>query len=311
MLELILVPLDGSDASEAAIKAIALIPSRRVRLLAVKSETADLTAICSAERDCEAYLERVAEPLRRQGRKVDTVVAFGAPAQLIVAAAAIADLVVMASHGRGTMGAFVLGSVASWVARHAPVPTMIVRTGDYPVKLVSLTRIVVPLDGSPLAEAALPAAAELASALGLPVHVVHVVDVDVWRATVQAGAIAAEAYAEKQASRLRHASGYLATQVQNLRHRGLVADSELRTGSPIAELLAAIHEGDAVVLAPHDRGGLQRWFLGSVADELIHRAAGPVVIVRPTALDADLPRDDRSAATRATSVAMRLAGGAL
>jgi nucleotide-binding universal stress UspA family protein len=293
MFKLILVPLDGSEASEVALGAAELIPSRRVRLLAVESEMLNQTALRTAERDCQAHLDRVAEPLRRQGRKVDTVVVFGGPAQLIVAAAATADLVVMASHGRDTMGAFVLGSVANWVARHAPVPTMIVRTGNNPVKPVPLTRIVVPLDGSPLAEAALPAATELAGTRGLPVHLVRVLDdVDAQRATARAGA-------------------YLAARVQQIRNRDPVADSDLRTDPPVVEHLAAIGKGDPLVLATHDRGGLQRRILGSMADKLIPRAASPVVIVRATAPGVGHQRDGKSAIARSTSGSASLAGSAL
>jgi nucleotide-binding universal stress UspA family protein len=165
---------------------------------------------------------------------------------------------------------------------------------------------------SPLAEAALPAATELAGTLGLSVHLVRVLDdVDAQRATAQAGAPAAEEYAETQALHLRQAGAYLAAQVQPLRNRDLVADSDLRTGPPVVELLAAIGKGDAVVLATHNRGGLQRWILGSMADELIHRVASPVVIARATAPDVGHQRDGKSAIARSTSGSVSLAGSAL
>ena len=60
MFDLILIPLDGSEAAEAALAVSELIPSRRVRLLTVESDLSDLTAICATEPDCQAYLERVA-----------------------------------------------------------------------------------------------------------------------------------------------------------------------------------------------------------------------------------------------------------
>ena len=147
MYERILVPLDGSETAEAALAYVALLPSERVRLLAVESDQADLAAVCTAARDCEAYLEAVAAPLREQGRDVDTVVVFGNPAEQILTLAAAADLVVMGSHGHGPVRRFVLGSVADEVARHAPVPVMIVGggPGSRSVPAVQLTRIVVPL----------------------------------------------------------------------------------------------------------------------------------------------------------------------
>jgi nucleotide-binding universal stress UspA family protein len=283
MFDLILVPLDGSEAAEAALAVAELIPSTRVRFLTVESDLSDLTAICATEPDCQAYLERVAEPLRRQGREVETVVTFGDPTREIVTSAAAADLIVMGSHGRGAVGRLALGSIADHVARHAPAPTLIVRGGRRPATAIPLTRIIVPLDGSALAEQALPVAIALADTMGLPVHLVRVVDFDPVRGTVEAGVVVAKAYAKSQAAIIRLAETYLAEQVQRLRNKDVATTSELRTGTPASELLDAIHEGDLVVLTTRERGSIQRWFLGSVAAELVRRAAGPVLLVRATA----------------------------
>src|SRR3954468_14723068 len=165
MYERILVPLDGSEMAEAALDYVQLLPSRRIRLLAIEHEASGISAICKAARDCKTYLENVAEPLRQQGRDVETSVALGNPAEQILAYAGTADLVLMGSHGHGLMERFMLGSVADQVARHAMVPTMIVRDRQAPATVVRLARIVVPLDGSPLAEQALPVAAVLAADL--------------------------------------------------------------------------------------------------------------------------------------------------
>jgi nucleotide-binding universal stress UspA family protein len=280
MFDSMLVPLDGSEAAEAALAVAELIPSRRVRLLSVESDLSDLTAICLAEPDCQTYLERVAEPLRRQGRKVETVVAFGDPARKIVASAATADLVVMGSHGRGAAGRLVPGSIAEQVARGAPVPTLIVRGGQKPVAPIPITRIVVPLDGSPLAEQALPMAVALAGSLGLPVHLVRVVEVDPVRGAGVARSSVATAHTRPHAETGPQAEEYLVEQVQALRNMDVAATSELRTGAPASELLDAIRNGDLTVLTTRDRGGIERWMLGSVAEELVRRAAGPVLLVR-------------------------------
>jgi nucleotide-binding universal stress UspA family protein len=283
MFDLILIPLDGSEAAEAALAVSELIPSRRVRLLTVESDLSDLTAICATEPDCQAYLERVAEPLRRQGREVETVVTFGNPAREIITSAAAADLIVMGSQGRGAVGRLVLGSVANHVARHAPVPTLIVRGGRQPATTIPLTRIIVPLDGSAFAEQALPMTVTLADVMGLPVHLVRVVDFDPVRGAVEAGVVTANAYVKAHAADISLADTYLAEQVQILRNKDVATTSELRTGAPASELLNAIHAGDLVVLTTRERGGIQRWFLGSVAEELVRRAAGPVLLVRATA----------------------------
>lgn len=282
MFDSMLVPLDGSEAAEAALAVAELIPSRRVRLLSVESDLSDLTAICLTEQDCHAYLERVAEPLRRQGRQVETVVAFGDPAREIVASAATSELVVMGSHGRGAAGRLVPGSIAGQVARDAPVPTLIVRGGRRPATPIPITRIIVPLDGSPLAEQALSMAVALAGSLGLPVHLVRVVDRDPVRGSGETGSPAATACARTQAETVLRAEEYLAEQVQVLRNMDVAATSELRTGVPASDLLDTIRKGDLTVLATRERGDIQRWMLGSVGEELVRRAAGPVLLVRAT-----------------------------
>jgi nucleotide-binding universal stress UspA family protein len=311
MFDLILVPLDGPEAAEAALAVAELIPSKRVRLLTVASDLPDRTAICATEPDCQTYLERVAEPLRRQGREVETIVAFGDPAREIVASAATADLIVMGSHGRGAAGRVGLGSIADHVARHAPAPALIVRGGRRPATTIPLTRIVVPLDGSALAEQALPMAIALAGIMGLPVHLVRVVDFDPVRGTVEAGVVAANAYVKTHAAAISLADTYLAEQVQRLRNKDVATMSELRTGAPASELLDAIHEGDLVVLATRERGGIQRWFLGSVAEELVRRAAGPVLVVRATTQEPLRERRDDMATKPTTSNTLSgLRGGA-
>jgi nucleotide-binding universal stress UspA family protein len=279
VIEQILVPLDGSETAEAALAYVNLLPSQRVRLLAVESDRADLTAVCTAARDCKTYLEAIAAPLRDQGRDVESMVVFGNPAEQILALAAIADLVVMGSHGHGAVGRFAIGSVADQVARHAPVPTLIVRGGPEAAMAVRLTRIVVPLDGSTLAEQALPVAATLAADLGVPIHLVRVLDFDALRAMVQAGIHAATAYMRSQEAVQRHVEEYLAEQVQELRNQDLTATAAVLLGSPAVTLLDAIRPDDLVVMTTHGRGGVRRWLLGSVADKLVHAAAAPVLLV--------------------------------
>jgi nucleotide-binding universal stress UspA family protein len=298
--ERILVPLDGSETAESALAYVALLPSQEVRLLAVESDQTDLSAVCTAARDCKAYLEAVATSLREHGRDVDTLVTFGNPAEQILALAGAADLVVMGSHGHGGVRRFVLGSVADEVARHAPVPVMIVRGRTVSPPAVQLTRIAVPLDGSDLAEQAVPVAAAVAADLGVPVHLLRVLDVDAVRATVQAGSHAAAAYMRSQEEIQRYAKEYLAEEAQELRNWDLTATSEVLTGSPAVTLLDAIRPDDLVVMTTHGRGGVRRMLLGSVADKLVRAAAAPVLLVRATGPElaaSDEPRPSVGAST--------------
>ncbi|MBA3450552.1 MAG: universal stress protein, partial [Chloroflexia bacterium] len=148
----ILVPLDGSKRAESALSWVQILPARHLRLIRVCPEANDARA------EAATYLEEVASQMAPSGATIDIQVIDDGPAEGIVSAAADADLVVMCTHGAGDGGRLLFGSVADRVARHAPVPTMLVRGGREPIAAALVRRIVVPLDGSPAAERALPMA---------------------------------------------------------------------------------------------------------------------------------------------------------
>ena len=283
MFDRILVPLDGSQAAEVALEVAAQIPDRRLQLFSVEPDCTDLSELCTGAREREAYLETVATALREQGRTVTTMVAFGNPAEQINVMANRADLIIMSSHRHGAMGRALFGSVADFVMRHAPAPTLIVRGEQW--QATALQRIVVPLDGSPLAEQALPLAVTLSRAMKIPLHLVRAVDFDQVQASVLAGLAAAEACARQQAELAREAKAYLARQSRQYQSPDCAVTSEVRIGDPVEELLAVIQVTDLTVLATHARGGIARWLMGSVAEEIGRRSSGPVLLVRAKADD--------------------------
>lgn len=301
MFEGILVPLDGSVCAESALALAECIPSERVHLLTVKSDMVQIDELCEAAADGEAYLARIAEPLRLQGRKVTTDVAFGDARRQIVAFTAMADLVIMGSRGCSATHTLLLGSVADWVARHSPIPTLIVRGGSDPATSAALTRIVVPLDGAPISEEALPMACRLAADLDLPVHLIRVLEFDLARASVEAGMAAAQASAKLHEEAVTAAAAYLVEQAQALGKKSVMATSEVRTGAVAPALLDALRAGDLVVLTTRERGGLARWALGSVADELVRHAPCPVLLVRPSRAKPTTQRRGVDAGTGASS----------
>ncbi|HEU0116402.1 MAG TPA: universal stress protein, partial [Thermomicrobiales bacterium] len=212
-----------------------------------------------------AYLADVAAPLERQGRTVTCEVETGAPAARIVDTAADADLIVMATRGLGQREGARVGSVANEVARRAPVPTLLVRGKDV-TGPPAIARLVVPLDGSTRAEAALPVAARLASLLGLRVHLVQAVDI--------------AAHSSAAAERERAAARYLAAQAQRLASSDIVATSETVPGAAATVLLTTIGPMDLVVMTPRGRAESGAAPLGSVAERLVREAAGSVLLVR-------------------------------
>ena len=144
-------------------------------------------------------------------------------------------------------------------------------------------RLVIPLDGSELAERALPAARELATALGLPLHLLRIVDVA--RLATYGGAGGAAEFAALEMllqDESAAAREYLERLTADLVQEGLTVTSQQRVGMASRDLVAAMQPGDLFVLASHGRTGPKRWFLGSVAEEVIRRATVPVLLIHAT-----------------------------
>lgn len=142
-------------------------------------------------------------------------------------------------------------------------------------------RIVVPLDGSELAEQALDLATELGRATNASIRLVRVVDLgrlDMGGSLV----IGMSTWGLQRAldNEQGRAKDYLERLRRSLTKRGVDATAEVRHGHTPEEIVAATDEGDLIVMSTHGRGGVPRWFLGSVAEEVARHAAGPVMLVR-------------------------------
>lgn len=143
------------------------------------------------------------------------------------------------------------------------------------------TRIVVPLDGSMRAEQALTHAATLARALDIPLHLIQVVD------SGPIGPFGTFSLPEDYAPFARVlneekevAMRYLSTIARGLREEGHHVTTDVHMG-PIAQVLLDLaHPHDLYVMASHGRGGLSRWFMGSVAEEVTRRATVPILLIR-------------------------------
>jgi nucleotide-binding universal stress UspA family protein len=274
----ILVSLDGSPEARAALPYAAALatPGTEIVLLTVVPSGAGADA-------ARAGLETAAKRLRVAGPTVRTEVAVGDPARRIVDTAVNldAEMIVMASHGRGALGRLIYGSVADCVAREATIPTMVVRARQVETGPIGITRLVVPLDGSPRAEAALPVATAISRRLGTPISLVRVVDpADLMPPAVGMGeAIPFEIYDEAEKEMEQDARNYLDTMAKRLREQGLPVATDVLTGPPVTSIEKATHLGDVLVLSSHERTGVMRWLLGSVAEKLTREDESPVILV--------------------------------
>jgi nucleotide-binding universal stress UspA family protein len=132
----VLVPVDGSPPSEAALRfAVEEWPEAEFVLLSVinpiESRGGGSILPTAAEEWYERARTEAQETLTalatEAGIDPETIIAVGRPTSNIVEAAADVDHVVMGSHGRTGVSRVVLGSVAEGVVRRSPVPVTIVR----------------------------------------------------------------------------------------------------------------------------------------------------------------------------------------
>jgi nucleotide-binding universal stress UspA family protein len=142
-----------------------------------------------------------------------------------------------------------------------------------------LDTIMVPLDGSELAEQALPHAAALAKALRLRMILVRV--------TSTLADLTADGFYEVTQELIealeKEAIDYLDQQVSTLRQQGLTeVDRRHLTGAVARQIIAVARETPRsfIAMCTHGRSGVQRWALGSVADQVVSHVAVPVLVIR-------------------------------
>jgi nucleotide-binding universal stress UspA family protein len=300
-LHSIVVPLDGSKVAEHALPvagAIARAARARLRLVLVHqlppppTDKATAKLYVSIEvtlrKSQRAYLRRLAVQLaKRWGVKVTAASPTGPVAETLIewSDETAPDLVVMTTHGRGAIERALLGSVADRLVRTLDVPILLLRppAGDTaPASDWTPREIVVGLDGSRLAEAALPPAVELARLFRTPLTVLQVIEP--LPVVADPPLSFATGYDERITEALRReAQDYLDSVAEMLRKDGLQVGGVARLGWSAAGVMVQLtpERAGLIAIATHGRGGLKRALLGSVADKLIRTAQCPVLVVRP------------------------------
>ncbi|HWV23721.1 MAG TPA: universal stress protein [Thermomicrobiales bacterium] len=182
-----------------------------------------------------------------------------------------AEMIVL-ERGEGTTREHI-----SRVALNSPVPVMVLPPcGDagYP----SLSRLLVPLDGSDRAAQALPLAKHIAMGAGLPVYFVMVID----PSRVIPPAFAYDPDAWMIVSELRETAHWALRQAEtSLRQAGVNVESDLLFGPVNASIQNVLRPSDLIVMTTHG-SGKKRSTLGSVAERVLASAAGPVIVIRGT-----------------------------
>jgi nucleotide-binding universal stress UspA family protein len=294
MYERIMVPLDGSNAAEMVLpyaEELATKFNSEIALVSVAEPT-------PAESDhlFLAYLKTIQEKVRaelsdwgaRAEPRVDVEVLVGKPADQILTYAADKNmsLVVMASRGRSGEGPWLLGNIAAKVLRATTKPVLLVRK-EAPAEGVKrkglIRRILVPLDGSKVAEQIVSHAEELAKVMGGDVILFQAYE-SVLRMTPGdlLGAMSEEEVKEVNKHREEEVTGYLKAIAGSFREKGLTVSEVVAPGDPAEAILdyAASNAVDIIAMSTHGVSGIKRWVFGSVTDKVLHAGDMPVFVVR-------------------------------
>ena len=298
MFTKLLIPLDGSKTAERALPYARYLAEEQnvlIELLAVV-DVANMATHMTAERALhldtmvedavrasEKYLEAIAGTL--SAAKIKTVVDTGRPEEVIIekAAAEQNTLITMATHGRSGMNRWLLGSVAEKVLRGATDPVLLIRarevtrTEDEP----TLKSLIVPLDGSDLAEQVLPTAIELAKPRDLEIVLIRTYNIPT---TAYAGV---EGYALPIDDLLKgmrdEACAYLENKVADVKKLGGARVSfAAKEGLPADEIISFAKNlpGGLIAMSTHGRSGVRRWVLGSVTETVVRHSENPVLVIR-------------------------------
>jgi nucleotide-binding universal stress UspA family protein len=197
-------------------------------------------------------------------------------------------LIAMSTHGRSGVGRWLLGSVTDKVLHATESPMLIVRPrdgGKAPAE-PRLKTVIVPLDGSSMAEQVLPYLTPLAKALGLTVTLVRVIPPEGLHFGFRGYPVGHYRNIAIEEETPKFAADYLHRVSDKLRSDGLasVQESVLR-GYPAEVIvdLAKATTDNLVAMTTHGRSGMGRWALGSVADRMVRHSGDPVLVVRGVA----------------------------
>lgn len=273
----VMVPLDGSHASEEALTLAAAIARRsgaRIVLAHVREETDTAVALPGD------YLAPLLAATMLRGLRVEAKGLRGAVSDTLLTHAreSRADLIVMTSRGRGGVQRALCGSVADAVIRRAEIPVLLVKQ---PPEEPPFRRVLLPLDGTTTAEAIIPFALGVTGTADvnyilLRVHPALTPDGRIEPGPVlgQRSDAVVDSYLSTLAARVSASGGGVAVSWLAVVHAEN-ADTIMR--------VATRENVDLIAMTTRGSGGADRAVFGSVADVVVRKAASNVLVLRPPA----------------------------
>jgi nucleotide-binding universal stress UspA family protein len=300
MYSKLLVPLDGSQLSEAIlpyartlaktlhlpVDLLHILEPERVEAVSAQVARNAHTVEAELRKVNEQYLAGVARSFA-ESVTIHATVEVGNPPEVIVDRGAVQKgiLIAMSTHGRSGFRRWYLGSVTEKVLRASNDPLLIVHgKQSESIHEASLKAILVPLDGSPLAERVLPHAAAIARDLQLKVVLVRVYSLAALTYTEnsidEGSPIDVAGLTDTLNSEVQR---YLEVKVSQLQDEGVKnITREMFAGDAAEKIVDLTHQvpDSLVAMCTHGRSGIKRWVLGSITDRVVRHSGNPVLVVR-------------------------------
>jgi nucleotide-binding universal stress UspA family protein len=280
----ILVPLDGSELAERVVPAalyLAEVMGGSVTLLTVVAKksraAADLLAkaIQTGQFEANLYLQTVRKHYLPSLVPIETAVITGKPDKAIVEFAHEndADLIIMSTHGRSGITRWSFGRTADKVLRRSPCPTVILRS-EHDIRPDQFRRVLLPLDGSHLAERVLEPALEMVNTMGVQLFLIQVVEKGSFY-----GFGHDEAHINEE---VEAAQTYLAELRERAIPPNVAVYPHVAVGSAADVIVdfAVEQEIDLIIVSSRGDSGFDSWMFGSVAEKVMKGSPCAILVIR-------------------------------
>ncbi|MBM3148713.1 MAG: universal stress protein, partial [Chloroflexi bacterium] len=233
------------------------------------------------------YVESTTANLRDENLEATPVIVYGSAADKILSYSKQndIDLIIMATHGRSGVTRWWIGSVAEKIVSQVMTPVLLIPSMKQKTRKakggdISISKILVPLDGSDTGQAALGHVELVARETNAAVHLIQVIS--------PPGAMETSAFGSAEWDNFLKvmqdaANDYLGGIIDSLKAGGITAKHHIVVGNPANEVIKFAEKGkvDLIAMSTHGRTGIARWVIGSVADKVLHGARKPMWLVRP------------------------------
>ncbi len=297
MYNSILIPLDGSSYSEAAVPFSIFLAGKldaRVTLLHVIEKSPPKSVHgehhLAGYEEASAYLENLKKKFYQSGIKVDYHIHAGDEISVDRAIAMhneeiSADIILMTTHGWGGLKEIFFGNIAQQILNIGTMPVLFIppvfkalpQGAKWPLK------ILLPLDGTSVHEKGHEAAAAIAKSCGSELYLAFVIPTlnTLPAEQTAVGVLLPGATREVLEIQENDAQDYLQKKKEEFQAKGLTVKTEICRGDPALGInrIANEYDIDLIVLGTHGRAGLSAFWAGSIGARITNRARAAILFV--------------------------------